>query len=160
MPWPWSDAAGYCAGLALNGHTWRVPSLNELASTVDESGSPAVSGGSKSTIFPNIQNCTDKTTGAELYYWANEQDVGTSFSWGLNYCDGFTAFNLPVDEGGLYPLAVEVAAIANKSVDGFVAWDTFLPGDLADIHLDACQALLVPNADIGKFMEAYKAIFK
>jgi len=89
----WSDAAGYCAGLALNGHTWRVPSLNELASTVDESGSPAVSGGSKSTIFPKIQFCTDKATGAELYYWANEQDVGTSFSWGLNYCDGFTAFN-------------------------------------------------------------------
>ncbi|MCL2129105.1 MAG: hypothetical protein FWH35_01970, partial [Treponema sp.] len=69
-------------------------------------------------------------------------------------------FNLPVNEGGLYPLAREVAVIANKSVDGFVAWDTFLPGDLADIHLDACQTLLTRNADINRFMTAYRAIFK
>ena len=32
-----SDAPAYCAGLTLNGHTgWRVPTLNELASTVNE----------------------------------------------------------------------------------------------------------------------------
>jgi len=96
-------------------------------------------------------------------------DVATDFTYGLSLKsgnrlheigDGFTAFNLPVDEGGLYPLAKEVSAIANQAVDGFVAWDTFLPGDLADIHLDACQALLAPNADVDKFMEAYKAIFE
>ncbi len=29
----WVDAANYCTTLGLNGHTWRVPSLNELAST-------------------------------------------------------------------------------------------------------------------------------
>ena len=96
-------------------------------------------------------------------------EIATDFTYGLSLIsgnrlheigDGFTAFNLPVNEGGLYPLAREVAVIANKSVDGFVAWDTFLPGDLADIHLDACQTLLTRNADINRFMTAYRAIFK
>jgi uncharacterized protein DUF1566 len=88
----WSAAAGYCSGLGLNGHAWRVPSLNELASTVDEANvGPAVSGQRKSTIFPNTVYCS--TGGVQNYYWAHEQEVGSSFSWGLNYCDGFTAFN-------------------------------------------------------------------
>jgi hypothetical protein len=89
----WSAAAGYCSGLGLNGHTWRVPSLNELASTVDEANvGPAVSGQRRSTIFPNTAYCTN-ASGMELYYWAHEQYVGSGFSWGINYCDGFTAFN-------------------------------------------------------------------
>ena len=74
--------------------------------------------------------------------------------------EGFTAYNKPVDESGLSPLGKEVSVIANKVVDGVVAWDTFLPGDLADVHLDACQGLLSPRADVKAFMEEYKKIFE
>jgi hypothetical protein len=31
-----ADAISYCAGLGLNGHTWRLPSVNELSSLVDD----------------------------------------------------------------------------------------------------------------------------
>jgi raffinose/stachyose/melibiose transport system substrate-binding protein len=73
--------------------------------------------------------------------------------------EGFSAYNAPVDESELTPLGIEVAALANRMVDGMVAWDTFLPGDLADVHLDATQGLLAARADVDSFMDAYKAIF-
>ncbi|MCL1810323.1 MAG: extracellular solute-binding protein [Clostridiales bacterium] len=73
--------------------------------------------------------------------------------------EGFTAFNYPTDESGLTPLGKEVSALANRMVDGMVAWDTFLPGDLADIHIDACQALLAARANVGAFIEEYTKIF-
>jgi hypothetical protein len=81
----WSAAAGYCSGLGLNGHTWRVPSLNELASSVNEAKvSPAV----VASAFPNVVSC-----GATTWFWANAQDVGSTYSWGINYCDGYTGYN-------------------------------------------------------------------
>ncbi len=40
---PADAATSYCAGLGLGGHTWRLPSVQELATTVDETRvSPAV----------------------------------------------------------------------------------------------------------------------
>lgn len=74
--------------------------------------------------------------------------------------EGFTAYTGDVDESGLFPLGKEISDLANTMVDGIVAWDTFLPGDLADIHIDACQALLGAKADVGSFMDSYTAIFK
>lgn len=73
--------------------------------------------------------------------------------------EGFTAYKYAVDESGLSPLGVAVSALAGSMIDGFVAWDTFLPGDLADIHIDACQSLLATRADVKKFLEAYEDIF-
>ena len=74
--------------------------------------------------------------------------------------EGFTAYTLPVNEDELPPLGKEVAALANKMIDGVVAWDTFLPGDKADLHIDACQALLKKNPDIAKFLAVYDKVFK
>jgi hypothetical protein len=90
----WSGAAGYCSGLSLNGHAWRVPSLNELASIVDEGRvgnnkpSPGAQGAVNLTAFPDTVNC-----GLTNWFWANAQFVGSTFSWGINYCDGFTGYN-------------------------------------------------------------------
>ena len=157
------------AAMRLTG-SWFTKNIYELEESVVEGKIAALP-------IPKVEGGNGKDTdyvggiidGFFVNAATKNPEVATDFTYGLALIsgnrlheigDGFTAFNLPVDEGGLYPLAVEVAAIANNAVDGFVAWDTFLPGDLADIHLDACQALLAPNADIDKFMEAYKAIFE
>ena len=95
-------------------------------------------------------------------------EVAADVAWALSTAmgehqheigEGFTAYNYPVDESGLSPLGKEVSALANKMVDGVVAWDTFLPGDLADIHIDACQNLLSAKADVKAFMEEHNKIF-
>jgi hypothetical protein len=90
----WSAAAGYCAGLGLNGHTWRVPSLNELASIVDEARvgnnkpAPGAQGAVNLTAFPDTVNC-----GSTTWFWASSKYVGSSYAWGINYCDGYTGYN-------------------------------------------------------------------
>ncbi len=82
----WSAAANYCSTLALNGHTWRVPSLNELASIVNEAlVAPAVN----RTAFPN----THYGSKSNNWYWANTEYVGSSYGWAINYDDGFTGYN-------------------------------------------------------------------
>ena len=82
----WTAAPAYCAGLGLNGHTgWRVPTLNELASTVNEAlVGPAVN----RTAFPNTLFC-----GSATWYWALEGSKVGGTAWGINYCDGFTGWN-------------------------------------------------------------------
>jgi hypothetical protein len=83
---PWSSAASTCSSLKLNGRVWRVPSLNELASIVDEAlVGPAVN----RTAFPATAYC-----GSGNWYWASASYVGNpSDAWGINYCDGFTGYN-------------------------------------------------------------------
>jgi hypothetical protein len=84
-PMDWSAAAGYCSSLALNGESWRVPSLNELASIVNEARvQPAV----VTSAFPNTVSC-----GSTTWFWANAQYVGSSYGWGINFCDGYTGYN-------------------------------------------------------------------
>lgn len=78
------DATNYCAMLGLNGHTWRVPSIRELSTLVDES-----------QVAPAIQRTTFPGTkwGANNWYWASDRVVGSTAAWALNYDDGFTAFS-------------------------------------------------------------------
>jgi raffinose/stachyose/melibiose transport system substrate-binding protein len=73
--------------------------------------------------------------------------------------NGFTAFNIPVDESGLSDLGKEVAEVASTKELGIVAWDTFLDQDIAEIHLMACQQLLKDN-DVAAFIKAYAEVFK
>lgn len=81
----WSGAAGYCSSLGLNGHTWRVPSINELATIVDEARvQPAV----VTSVFPNTVSC-----GSDTWFWSSAQYVGSSYGWGINFCDGYTGYN-------------------------------------------------------------------
>ncbi len=83
---PWASAAGYCSGLGLNGHTWRMPSLKEMSTLVNEATvGPAVNG----TAFPKTVFCGNTT-----WYWGAEQAVtlpGTA--WAINFCDGYTSLS-------------------------------------------------------------------
>jgi Protein of unknown function (DUF1566) len=73
-------AAAYCASLPLNGHKWRLPSVNELASLVDDN--PNIS-----KVSPAIDQCVFSDTSANAYYISSSA-WGTT-PWGLNYEDGF-----------------------------------------------------------------------
>jgi hypothetical protein len=78
-------AKGYCAGLTLNGHTFRVPSLTELSTLVDEAQvGPAIN----RTLFPGTKS------GKGIFYWASHAYVGNAAQgWGLNFDDGFTGYD-------------------------------------------------------------------
>ncbi len=83
---PWSGAAGYCAALGLNGHSWRVPSINELATLVDEAHvGPAIN----KTMFPN----TKYGSYSNNWYWASAEYGTSSYGWAINFDDGFTGYN-------------------------------------------------------------------
>ncbi len=82
----WADAPAYCAALSVNGHTgFRVPTLNELASTVDEA---LVAPSIHRTAFPGVPSC-----GSQAWFWALEASKVGGVAWGINYCDGFTGWN-------------------------------------------------------------------
>ncbi len=74
-------AVAYCAGLGLNGHTWRLPSVSELATLVDDN--PNIS-----KVSPAIDQCVFADTSPSTYYISSSA-WGTT-PWGLNYEDGFT----------------------------------------------------------------------
>ncbi len=75
-----SDAIAYCASLGLNGHTWRLPSVNELSSLVDDN--PPIA-----KVSPAIDQCVFADTAPSTYYMSSST-VGTT-PWALNYEDGF-----------------------------------------------------------------------
>ncbi len=75
-----SDAIAYCASLGLNGHTWRLPSVNELSSLVDDN--PPIA-----RVSPAIDQCVFADTAPSTYYMSSST-VGTT-PWALNYEDGF-----------------------------------------------------------------------
>jgi hypothetical protein len=80
----YSDAVTHCSSLALNGQTWRLPTLNELASTVDDVPTGNVSPAVDHTAFPN--------TSANQWYWSSvPSGSSTTESWMLNFEDGYTA---------------------------------------------------------------------
>jgi hypothetical protein len=83
----WADAAGYCAGLTTGGHTWRLPSIRELATLVDEAQvAPSIN----RTMFPN----TRYGSRSNNWYWASHRAAGNATAaWALNFDDGFTGFN-------------------------------------------------------------------
>ena len=74
-------ATTYCASLGLGGHTWRLPSVTELASLVDDN--PNIS-----KVSPAIDQCVFADTSPDAYY-ISSSTWGTT-PWGLNYEDGFT----------------------------------------------------------------------
>lgn len=88
---PWSEAPGYCASQSTGGLSgWRVPTLNELASTVNEAlVSPAIA----REIFPDTNGSCDP----DGWYWAAEASEVGGEAWGLSYCDGYTGWNSGAD---------------------------------------------------------------
>jgi hypothetical protein len=83
----WADAAAYCAGLTTGGHAWRVPSIRELATLVDEAQvAPAIN----RTMFPNTKSGSKSNN----WYWASHRAAGNATAaWAINFDDGFTGFN-------------------------------------------------------------------
>lgn len=90
----WADGPAYCAALSLNGHAgFRMPTLNELASTVNEA---LVGGAINRTAFPgNPNGCK----APEYWFWAAEASEVGGTAWGLSYCDGFTGWNVGATSG-------------------------------------------------------------
>ncbi len=86
---PFSEAESYCAALTLNGEGgFRVPALNELASTVNEA---KVGGAIVDEAFPgNPVGCKEP----QYWFWAKEASKVGGEGWGLSYCDGFTGWNV------------------------------------------------------------------
>jgi hypothetical protein len=81
-----TQAIAYCQSLGLNGQTWRLPALNELASIVDDVPSGNVSPAVDHMAFPN--------TSPDQKYWSvtGYANPATSY-WTLNFMDGFTQHN-------------------------------------------------------------------
>ena len=66
---PWADARAYCTGLTIGGHAWRLPSIRELATLVDEAQvAPSIN----RTMFPN----TKYGSKSNNWYWASHQAAG------------------------------------------------------------------------------------
>jgi hypothetical protein len=77
------QAIAYCQGLTSGGQTWRLPSLNELASMVDDVPTGDVSPAVDHTIFPN--------TSPDQKYWSSSgYGAPATLYWMLNFMDGFT----------------------------------------------------------------------
>ncbi len=83
-------AAPYCSGLALNGHTWRVPSIKELSTLVDED--PPIA-----QVSPAIDTTTFPEAAATTPYWSSSLFDGEAATahdpWVINFEDGFTEYN-------------------------------------------------------------------
>ena len=83
-----SDALAYCQNLSLNGHAFRLPSIKELSTLVDENPPiKAVSPAIDKTAFPDT-----KANGWYISssHWAGPADKSSSLAWAINYEDGFT----------------------------------------------------------------------
>lgn len=84
----WQQAVAYCDNLTLGTSSdWRLPSVRELATLVDEADvAPSID----EATFPN----THYGARSNNWYWASHrQRNSSSASWGLNFDDGFTGFN-------------------------------------------------------------------
>ncbi len=77
----YEDAVTYCSEFNLNGNAWRLPSVNELATLVDER-----------TVSPAIDTSTFPDTAPNHYYWSQTEWAGSDpdLPWGLNYNDGYS----------------------------------------------------------------------
>jgi len=85
---PFADAAAYCLTLALGGNTWRLPSVRELATLVDEARvAPSIN----VTMFPDTQYGSRSND----WYWASHLARNSqTAAWALNFDDGFTGTNV------------------------------------------------------------------
>jgi hypothetical protein len=84
----WEQAASYCEDLSLGASSdWRLPSVRELASLVDEARvAPSID----VAMFPS----THYGARSDNWYWAVESARNNaSAHWALNFDDGFTGFN-------------------------------------------------------------------
>lgn len=78
----WADAQTYCSGLTLDGDDWRLPSLRELQTLVDESrSSPAID----ETAFPN--------TSSTAFWSSSPLAGGSTNAWSVHFGIGDTGYS-------------------------------------------------------------------
>ena len=84
----WVQAKSYCAGLALAGGGWRVPSVKELMTLVDFNHNPNVAGAAiDETVFPLPSPATEP-------YWSSSLVSNDSTSaWGVEFSLGTTTWS-------------------------------------------------------------------
>lgn len=76
-----AEATATCQSLTLGGKQWRLPSIKELATTVDESRvAPAID----LSVFPG--------TVKKGWYWSSSSSAAADATWALNYDDGYTNY--------------------------------------------------------------------
>ncbi len=81
-----AGAVAYCEALDLGGHEWRLPSIRELATLVDEAKvAPSIN----EIYFPE----TKYGSRSNNWYWASDEDALSDAHWALNFDDGFTGTN-------------------------------------------------------------------
>jgi len=75
-------APSYCASLDLDGYSWRLPSIKELATLVDEDRvSPAID----VSAFPGVA--------PDVWFWSSTVSAPSPpEQWALNFNDGFSYF--------------------------------------------------------------------
>jgi hypothetical protein len=74
----WADATAYCGALELAGGGWRLPSINELQTLVDDSKNPAI----ELAAFPSTPS---------EYFWSSSTVVGdASRAWTAFFTNGST----------------------------------------------------------------------
>lgn len=74
----WEDATNYCASLALPGTGWRLPSINELQTLVDDSVNPAID----KTAFPGTPS---------EYFWSSSAVIDDATrAWTAFFTNGST----------------------------------------------------------------------
>jgi hypothetical protein len=77
QPYTWAQADTYCKTLNLDGSVWRLPTLHELQSIVDESKvNPAID----EAVFPFTLN---------TFFWSSVHYVPDSnAAWGIDFAGG------------------------------------------------------------------------
>jgi hypothetical protein len=76
-----TNAKSYCASLGLNGHMWRLPSIKELSTLVDDD--PPIA-----KVSPAINTMWFADTPANGWYMSSS--ALSSNAWAINYQDGYT----------------------------------------------------------------------
>ena len=89
VPWTtysWADAKTYCAGLSLAGTGWRLPTVKELQTILDESRT-------NPSIDPNAFPSTPTD-----WFWSSSSWAGSSsLAWGMNFSYGGTDYGSGAD---------------------------------------------------------------
>jgi len=91
----WFDAIGYCDGLQLAGHSdWRLPSLNELGSLIDEDQyNPALPPGNP---FRHVQSVS---------YWLSTTYASLPINaWFVHLRNGFVFYGYKASHGYVWPV--------------------------------------------------------
>jgi len=78
----WSDAISYCSSLPLDSGGWRLPTIEELETLVDDGRySPSTTEG----VFQHISS---------YHYWSSTTNADSSdYAWGVHFYHGYSYSN-------------------------------------------------------------------